>query len=70
MFGGTDNDNEAEELETSFDDVHYLDLTGSWYLLDDSVTIRVSILNALGQDPEIFSGAGPALGNGNTYPTV
>lgn len=38
--------------------------------MDDSITIRASLLNVLGEDPPIFSGAGPALGNGNTYPTV
>ena len=69
-FGGTDNDSEAEDFETELDAVDYIDLTANWFLLDDSITIRGSILNVLGEDPPIFSGAGPALGNGNTYPTV
>jgi hypothetical protein len=38
--------------------------------MDDSITIRGSVLNVFGEDPPIFSGAGPALGNGNTYPTA
>jgi outer membrane receptor protein involved in Fe transport len=69
-FGGTDNDNETETLETELDTVNYLDLAASWLVMDDIITIRASILNVLGEDPPIFSGAGPALGNGNTYPTV
>ena len=70
-FGGVDNDNDADTLESSLDSVNYVDLSGNWYLMDDSVTIRLSILNVFGEDPPIFSGAGPAsFGNGNTYPTV
>ena len=69
-FGETDNDNPAETLETTLDAVNYVDLSASWYIMDDSITIRGSILNVLQEDPPIFSGAGPALGNGNTYPTV
>ena len=38
--------------------------------LMDDILIRGSILNVFQEDPPIFSGAGPALGNGNTYPTV
>ena len=70
FFGETDNDNTAETLETKLDSINYIDLSASWYLMDDSITIRGSVLNLLGEDPPIFSGAGPALGNGNTYPTV
>ena len=70
FFDGTKNDNPTEMLETNLDAVNYVDLSGSWYLLDDSITVRLSVLNVFGEDPPIFSGAGPALGNGNTYPTV
>ncbi len=69
-FDETKNDNPVETLETTLDSVNYLDLNASWYIMDDSITIRGSLLNVLGEDPPIFSGAGPALGNGNTYPTV
>ncbi len=69
FFGSTDNDNPAETLETKLDTVNYIDLTANWTVMDD-ISIRGSILNVLGEDPPIFSGAGPALGNGNTYPTV
>ena len=69
-FGGTDNDDPDEVLEASFSAINYLDLTANWYLMDDTVTVRFSMLNVLGEDPPIYSSAGPALGNGNTYPTV
>ena len=70
-FGSTDNDNEGDTLESSLDSVNYIDLSGNWYLMDDTVTVRLSILNVFGEDPPIVSGAGPAsFGNGNTYPTV
>ena len=36
----------------------------------DQMEVSVSALNVFGEEPPIFSGAGPALGNGNTYPTV
>lgn len=68
-FGGTDNDNAAEELETKLDTVNYLDLSAVWQV-NDNVQLRGTVLNLLQEDPPIFSGAGPALGNGNTYPTV
>lgn len=70
FFDETKNDNPSEELELTLDSINYIDLTASWYLMDDSITIRGSVLNVLAEDPPIFSGAGPALGNGNTYPTV
>ncbi len=70
FFDSTKNDNPADTLEPKLDSVNYLDLNASWYLLDDSITIRGSLLNVFGEDPPVFSSAGPALGNGNTYPTV
>ncbi len=70
FFDETKNDNPSDALETTLDSINYIDLTASWYLMDESITIRGSVLNVLAEDPPIFSGAGPALGNGNTYPTV
>jgi len=70
FFGGTDNDSAIEQLEKHFDTINYLDVNATWSILDDLVEIRGSVLNLLGEDPPIFSSAGPALGNGNTYPTV
>jgi len=69
FFDSTRNDNPSETVETKLDTVNYLDLTANWTVMDD-ITVRGSILNVLGEDPPIFSSAGPALGNGNTYPTV
>ena len=68
-FGATDNDNANEELETKLDTVNYLDLAAMWQV-NDNIQLRATVLNLLQEDPPIFSGAGPALGNGNTYPTV
>jgi len=68
-FGGTDNDNSNEQLETKLDTINYLDLAAMWQV-NDNIQLRATVLNLLREDPPIFSGAGPALGNGNTYPTV
>ncbi|MBT8051094.1 MAG: TonB-dependent receptor [Gammaproteobacteria bacterium] len=69
-FGGTDNDNPSDTLETKLDTVNYLDVAASWYV-SEHIELRGTVLNLLGEDPPIFSGAGPAsFGNGNTYPTV
>jgi len=69
-FAEMDNDQrELETLETELDSVNYIDLNATWYVWED-IQISGSILNVLAEDPPIFSGAGPALGNGNTYPTI
>nr|WP_136249897.1 TonB-dependent receptor [Ningiella ruwaisensis] len=68
-FGGTDNDDTGDTLESEFDTVNYIDLTGTYYV-NDNLQLRAGVLNLLGKQPPIYSGAGPALGNGNTYPTV
>jgi outer membrane receptor protein involved in Fe transport len=38
--------------------------------VNDNLELTMGVLNLLGEQPPIYSGAGPALGNGNTYPTV
>lgn len=69
-FGSTDNaDVPNDPLEGELDSVNYVDLAATWEATD-YLTVRGSVLNAFGEDPPIYSGAGPALGNGNTYPTV
>ena len=69
-FGGTDNDNTSDTLETDLDTVDYIDLAANWYVVEN-ISVKLSILNVFAEDPPIFSGAGPAsFGNGNTYPTV
>lgn len=69
-FAEVTNDNETDTVEPKLDAINYIDLTASWYLMDDSIAIRGSILNVFGEDPPVFTSAGPSLGNGNTYPTV
>jgi outer membrane receptor protein involved in Fe transport len=68
-FGETKND-DPDDIEAKLDAVNYIDLTASWYIMDESIALRLSLLNVLGEDPPIWSSAGPALGNGNTFPTV
>ncbi len=69
-FGGTDNDNTADTLETELDTVDYIDLAANWHVFED-ISVKLSVLNVLAEDPPVFTGAGPAsFGNGNTYPTV
>ena len=68
-FGETDNDDRTDEFQSTFDAVNYLDLTAS-YDITDNITARVGALNLLGEQPPVFTGAGPSLGNGNTYPTI
>ena len=70
FFDETKNDNAADTVEPTMDAINYIDLTAAWYIMDDSITIRAAILNVLGEDPPVFSSAGPAIGNGNVYPTV
>ena len=68
-FGSVDNDNVTDELEPKMDEVNYIDLAATWNVTDN-IQLRGTVLNLFAEDPPIFSGAGPALGNGNTYPTV
>ena len=69
-FGSVNNENPAETLETGLDSVDYIDLTGEWHLMDDSITIRLSMLNLFETDTPVATFAGTGTGNGNTYPTM
>ena len=68
-FGETANDNLAETFETTLSKVNYLDVSAS-YDITENLVLRAGVLNLLGEDAPVFTGAGPALGNGNTYPTT
>ncbi len=69
-FGSVDNDTPAERLERGLDSVDYIDLMGMWYLMDDSITIRLSIINLFEAETPVATFAGTGTGNGNTYPTM
>ncbi len=69
FFDETENDNPGEELETELDAVNYFDISAN-YQITDNLQLRGGVLNLFGEDPPVFSAAGPPLGNGNTYPTV
>jgi outer membrane cobalamin receptor len=66
-FGKTTNDNENDTLENELFAVNYIDISAI-YSVNDNIQLRGTVLNLFGEDPPIFSGAGPNLGNGNTYP--
>jgi iron complex outermembrane receptor protein len=69
-FGSVDTINANETLETTLDSVDYIDLSANWYLMDDTISIRLSVLNVFEEDIPVFTGAGTAPGNGNTYPSM
>ena len=70
FFGETDNDNAAETLELKLDSINYIDLSAGWDLMDDSITIRLSVLNLFEASTPVATFAGTGVGNGNTYPTM
>ena len=69
-FGSVDHQNPAEALETGLDSKDYIDLSASWYLMDDSLVINVSMLNVFEEESPVATFAGTGVGNGNTYPTM
>jgi outer membrane receptor protein involved in Fe transport len=66
---GVDNDNEADDLETTIAPIGYLDLSGNWQL-NDTLNLRGGVLNVFAEQAPVFTAAGTGTGNGNTYPTV
>ena len=68
-FGEVTNDNPNETVETKLDMQNYLDLGATWYVTDD-IQIRGSVLNATGETAPVYTAAGTAPGNNNTFPTV
>jgi len=69
-FGSVDHQNPAEALETGIDSKDYIDLSASWFLMDDSLVINVSMLNVFEEESPVATFAGTGVGNGNTYPTM
>jgi outer membrane receptor protein involved in Fe transport len=59
-----------DPVESSLDAVDYIDLSANWYLMDDSITIRLSVLNLFAAETPVATFAGTGVGNGNTYPTM
>ena len=60
---------QPEEIDNNFDAINYLDLA-FFINANDMVTLRGGVLNVLNEIPPVAASAGPALGNGNTYPTI
>lgn len=69
-FGSVDHQNPNETLETGLDSKDYIDLSAEWLLMDDSISIRVSMLNIFEEESPVATFAGTGVGNGNTYPTM
>jgi len=69
-FGSVSHQNPAEILETGIDSKDYVDLSASWYLMDDSITINIAMLNVFEEESPVATFAGTGVGNGNTYPTM
>ena len=69
-FGGVDNISETPApLDERLDAVNYFDLAGVW-ALNEKLTFRAGVNNLFLDQPPVSVSAGPALGNGNTYPTI
>jgi outer membrane receptor protein involved in Fe transport len=56
-------------LDCSFEEEHYLDLAGTWDVLDNT-RLRFGVNNVLDNDPPISNNVGAGFGNGNTYPQM
>jgi outer membrane receptor protein involved in Fe transport len=69
FISSVSNDNPNETLETELETQQYLDVSMN-FPVSENVKLRGGVLNVLNNQPPIFSGAGPALGNGNTYPVT
>lgn len=71
-FSSTDNEqgsNVQPTIDREAETTQYLDLSVNW-AATESLEFRAGVNNALGRDINVITSAGPALGNGNTYPTV
>jgi outer membrane receptor protein involved in Fe transport len=60
--------NSGARLDKVLDDQNYLDLAGTWQVLDN-VTLRAGVNNILDSDPPLSPSVG-TTGNNNTYPQL
>ncbi|MBS3746985.1 MAG: TonB-dependent receptor [Wenzhouxiangellaceae bacterium] len=71
-FSSTDNAQGSDvqpTIDRKIDTVQYLDLSVD-YDFSENLSFRAGVNNVIGSDTPVVTSAGPALGNGNTYPTV
>jgi len=70
-FSETDNaqGNVNPTIDREAETTQYLDLSFNW-AASEQLEFRAGVNNALGRDINVITSAGPALGNGNTFPTV
>ncbi|MDT8437726.1 MAG: TonB-dependent receptor [Wenzhouxiangellaceae bacterium] len=71
-FSSTDNqlgNDVSPFVDREAETTQYLDLSVNW-AATENLAFRAGVNNALGRDINVITSAGPALGNGNTFPTV
>jgi iron complex outermembrane receptor protein len=70
-FSGTDNEavDANPQIDDRFPSINYVDFS-FFYQLNDTVSLRGGVLNALNQQPPVSTSSGPPLGNGNVFPTI
>ena len=70
LASSTTNESDvAPEIDDSFGTVNYVDLSVN-YGITDTTSVRGGITNVFDQNAPVSISAGPALGNGNTFPTI
>ncbi|WP_300395728.1 TonB-dependent receptor [Henriciella sp.] len=68
-FSEVELDGDEGAINETMDTQNYLDLSGSYQLLDN-MSVRLGVNNITDEDPPLSSEVGTAPGNGNTYPQV
>ena len=67
-FGGVTNQPAPDDpIDGSIGTEQYWDISANW-AFSDNLDIRAGVLNLLSNQAPIITSAGPALGNGNTFP--
>lgn len=70
-FSKTDNAVVAAnpEIDDQLPSINYVDFAAFWDV-NETIGVRMGMLNVLNQQPPVSASSGPPLGNGNTFPTI
>ncbi|UTW55127.1 TonB-dependent receptor domain-containing protein [Kordiimonas sp. SCSIO 12610] len=69
-FSGTDNQSAtAPDIDSELPTVQYVDLAAN-YQWNERLNFRAGVLNVFNRQAPVSIGAGPPLGNNNTFPTT
>ncbi|MEM1379354.1 MAG: TonB-dependent receptor [Pseudomonadota bacterium] len=68
-FGGTEFDGTTDALSQTFDSANYFDLGVRWQQ-SETFELRGGINNLFDREPNLATGVGTGVGNGNTYPGI